>query len=298
MQDFATAREAFYAGNLKNALKLIELEIKGTPRNPDLHQFRSLVLFSMKKYDQAAAAAHVALTAGPGWNWKALNRLFPKTEIYTTLLRDLEQSRNTNKSSPAIRFLLAYHYLMLDHVKSAVRELEIIVELEPRDQLSAKLLQSITGKNVQPMQAVPTSRPVEQPQTTTEYNTSGLGALGNMEIAAEPTTPTEMEEVEEVEETQDAPKVESLIGTFRASPADGVEFKIMLNADQTFKWTFKSKVSTSSFEGTYTIDGNKFTLVRKTDGDKMVGIVAFNDNVFHFKMQDGDPKDPGLNFLR
>lgn len=286
---FAAARKAFYAGDLKAAMKQIELAIKVSPRNPDLHQFRSLVLFSMKEYDQAASAAHVALTAGPGWNWKTLKSLYPKADIYTGLLRELEKVRSTNKKSPAIRFLLAYHYLMLDHVKSAVRELEIVVELEPRDQLSAKLLQNITGKKVQPEQPLQTSPPVPQTRIIPRDNTPRVEAP---EIAVEPTITAE------VKETKVAPKVETPVGTFKASPADGVEFELVLNADKTFKWTFKSKANTSNFAGTYTIEGNKLTLVRRSDGDKMAGTVAFNQNGFNFKMKDGDPKDPGLNFTR
>ena len=118
---FAEAREAFYAGDLKTAMEKIELAIKEMPSNSDLHQFRSLVLFSMKQYGQAAASAHVALTAGPGWNWDTLKSLYPSADIYTARLRALEETRDQNKQDPAIRFLLAYHYLMLNHIESAAK---------------------------------------------------------------------------------------------------------------------------------------------------------------------------------
>ncbi len=283
---FAEAREAFYTGDLKTALDKIELAIKEMPSNPDLHQFRSLVLFSLKEFRQAAAAAHVALTAGPGWSWETLKSLYPTTDLYTAGLRELEQARDQNKQDPAIRFLLAYHYMMLNHAESAAKELTQVVALEPRDELAAKLLKSLTG------QEVSTEQPIEyqQPQAPAETNNAGFGALGNAGGVS----------VEEVQQpkTESAPEQAQFVGEFQASPAEGVEFKLVLNADKTFVWTFKTKEETSSFEGTYTIAGNELTLVRQKDGDKLVGTLTAIDKGFNFKMSDGDPQDPGLDFTK
>ncbi|WP_339910336.1 tetratricopeptide repeat protein [Symmachiella dynata] len=284
---FAEAREAFYAGDLKTAMDKIELAIKEMPSNSDLHQFRSLVLFSMKQYGQAAASAHVALTAGPGWNWDTLKSLYPSADIYTARLRALEEARDQNKQDPAIRFLLAYHYLMLNHIESAAKELTQVVALEPRDELAAKMLGTITGQEVE------TQQPAEQPQTSVETNASGLGALSN----AGNSGPASTEPVQQPQEAK-LPEPAKIVGEFRASPAEGIEFKFVLNADKTFVWTFQSKDETSSFEGTYTVSGNELTLVRKKDGDKLIGIMTPTEKGFDFKIQGGDPQDPGLKFTK
>ena len=92
------------------------------------------------------------------------------------------------------------------------------------------------------------------------------------------------------------PQAEEFVGTFRAIPAEGVEFQLVLNTDKTFVWSFKSKEETSSFEGTYTISGNELTLVRKQDGDKLVGIMTASEKGFNFKMSRRRParSRPGL----
>ncbi len=319
MNLFAEARQAFYAGDVKTALDTIELAIKEMPSNPDLHQFRSLVLFTMKEYEQAASAAHVALTAGPGWNWDTLRSLFPQAEIYSAQLRELEQVRNQNPQVAPLRFLLAYHYLMLNHTDAAAKELKKVIELEPRDQLSATLLQTITGQEVAPQQPVDYAPPVEQPQAikppqTVDPKAGGLGALSNAGVA----TPAETSPVKQVkEETQKeqpepkqtpeqapeeapekAPQQAKLQGDFKAAPAEGVEFQLILNTDTTFKWSFTADGETSTFEGKYTIENNELTLIRKQDGEKLIGIVDLNEKGFSFKMKDGDPQDPGLDFVK
>lgn len=297
MNYFAEARKAFYAGNMKVAMEQIDLAIKAMPKYSDVHQFRSLVLFVTKDYDQAAAAAHVALTAGPGWNWETVKALFPKAELYTSKLRELEEARNQNKQAPALRFLLAYHYLMLDHTEAAIEQLKVVVELEPRDQLSARLLSTISGESNQPTQPV---TPV-QPQQTAQLpqapasNGAGLGALGNSAIVSQPEAPQQVE-VKKVNPVETKTKSEKLVGQFKASPEAGVEFELVLNSDNTFKWTFKTEENTSSFAGTYTITDNELTLVRKSDGEKMSGIVTINKDGFNFKITGSDPQDPGLNF--
>jgi len=290
---FAEAREAFYAGDLKTAMEKIELAIKEMPSNSDLHQFRSLVLFSMKQYGQAAASAHVALTAGPGWNWDTLKSLYPSADIYTARLRALEETRDQNKQDPAIRFLLAYHYLMLNHIESAAKELTQVVALEPRDELAAKMLGTITGQEVETQQPAQYQQPTEQPQTNVETNSSGLGALSNAGNAG----PASTDPVQQPQEAK-LPEQAKIVGEFRASPAEGIEFQFVLNADKTFVWTFQSKDETSSFEGTYTVSGNELTLVRKKDGDKLVGIMTPTEKGFDFKIQGGDPQDPGLKFTK
>ncbi len=144
-ESFEKAREAFYYGNLKEALPLIEQASKEMPGNPNVQQFRSLVLFAMKDYDKAAAAAYTALTIAPGWDWKTLNSLFPSTEIYTKLLRALEADMAKDETKTSRKFLLAYHYLMLGEKKAAGEQLVVVVKTDPRNDVAKQLLKMIGG---------------------------------------------------------------------------------------------------------------------------------------------------------
>jgi hypothetical protein len=140
---FAAAREAFAQGDLDVALKTISLAALQSPQNQDIHQFHSLVLFAKGEYCKSATVAHVVLEAGPGWTWNTLQAFYPSPEIYTEQLRRLEHFANEHTSDANVRFLLGYHYLMLNYTDSAQRQLTQLVDIEPRDRLAASILGGI-----------------------------------------------------------------------------------------------------------------------------------------------------------
>jgi tetratricopeptide (TPR) repeat protein len=137
---FATAREAFAQGNLDAALKAVSVAVLQTPHNPDVHQFHSLVLFAANNYCKSATVAHAVLEEGPGWTWQTLQTFYESSDAYTEQLRRLEHFVSEHPSDPNVRFLLGYHYLMLNHPESAERQLAQVVELEPKDKLVANIL--------------------------------------------------------------------------------------------------------------------------------------------------------------
>jgi hypothetical protein len=63
------------------------------------------------------------------------------------------QSRISNLKSPAaLRFLLAYHCLVLNQREEAVKPLNEVVELNPKDKLSEAMAKAI-GQSLAPTQA-------------------------------------------------------------------------------------------------------------------------------------------------
>src|SRR5205823_8113177 len=77
---FDQAREAFYNGRYEDALKLCDAAAAELPRDAVLYEFRSLVLFALKRYPASAAAIHTVLDVGPGWDWKTLVGLYPNVD--------------------------------------------------------------------------------------------------------------------------------------------------------------------------------------------------------------------------
>ncbi len=84
------------------------------------------------------------LSAGPGWDWTTLTSFYPDVNIYTKQLRALEESTSAHPDSPALRFLLAYHYMICGHDDAAANQLKVAVQLDPKDRLSAQLLEMLT----------------------------------------------------------------------------------------------------------------------------------------------------------
>jgi tetratricopeptide (TPR) repeat protein len=147
---FGQSREAFMTGDYKTALALVDKAIKELPTDATLHEFRALCLFALKDYRQSAATLYAVLAAGPGWDWDTMHALFPDVATYTEQLRTLEAYQRANPKSAEASFVLAYHYLVLGHVDTAIRQLENVVKLLPDSQLSAELLAALKVESSPP----------------------------------------------------------------------------------------------------------------------------------------------------
>jgi TolA-binding protein len=141
---FDSARAAFKQGDFDSALKQVDEAIKELPGDPVLHEFRGLVLFAQGKYQPAAATIYAVLAAGPGWDWETLKALYPNTQTYTDQLYKLEDYVKAHQDAADARFLLSYHYLTLGYTDEAREQLEIVVQQQPGDQLSAQLVKLLT----------------------------------------------------------------------------------------------------------------------------------------------------------
>ena len=80
------------------------------------------------------------LAAGPGWNWATVKALYPDAETYGTQLRALETYAKANPDKSEAPFLLAYHYLVLGENQTAVKQLEVVAKLLPKDELAPQMI--------------------------------------------------------------------------------------------------------------------------------------------------------------
>ncbi len=260
--NFDAAREAFKNGDYAQALQLDEQALKSMPNDATLHEFRALVLFAMKQYDQAAAPLYAVLSVGPGWDWTTLSGLYPSIDVYTAQLRALEQYCNDHPDSASARFVLAYHYLTAGHTDAAAAELKEVLAIQPQDQLSAQLYQMLAGT----------------PDTTPAPST---------DAAPSPAA-----------EAPAAVAEGKLPGTWTASPAQGQTITLTVQPDDHFVWSFDDQGKTQKFEGISTYGDSILTLVQQ-GGATLVGQVAWQTpDRFQFKLMGGGPGDPGLVFSR
>jgi tetratricopeptide (TPR) repeat protein len=143
-EHFDLAREAFKSEQYERALKEVEDAIKVLPKDTTLHEFRALVLFAQGKYKEAASGIYAVLAVGPGWNWETMSGLYANPDTYTKQLRALESYVRQNLSAADGRFLLAYHYLVLNSIPQAVTELKEFEKLVPKDELAPQLVKAFT----------------------------------------------------------------------------------------------------------------------------------------------------------
>jgi hypothetical protein len=246
---FLAARDAFAAGEFARALSLTDLTLQHFPNDPVLHEFRALCLFALGRFDEAAAVLYVVLTAGPGWDWATMVGLYPDVDTYTLQLRALEAAVRGNPNVASKRFVLAYHYLVQDHLEQARRQFEQAAELEPRDQLAAQFARALTA-------------PSEAP--------TGPDRASDTAGAHEPSPPPA-----------------ALLGTWRANPTPDLSLELTLREDGQFTWGVNSGGQVDSITGDADYVDGVLTLMQ-ADAPALVGkVVDLGRDRFGFEMLGG-----------
>jgi tetratricopeptide (TPR) repeat protein len=270
MSTFDQARDAFKQGNYPQALDLTDQALRQVPNDPTLHEFRALVLFALGRFDEAAAALYAVLSVGPGWDWSTLISLYNNPETYTQQLRALEAFTNQNPNSAAARFVLAYHYLSEGHPEAAVDQLKTVVALQPKDQLSAQLLQQLQQSQNNPS---PGQVPAD-------------GAAAPTQAALPPSNPAP---------TGQEGKLE---GTWTAQPSQDTTITVTFPDQGHFNWSVAHKGQDQQFQGESSYVNGILTM-SQDQNNAMVGDVIWKDpNHFQFKVLGGGPSDPGLTFAK
>src|SRR5262249_47373166 len=162
------------------------------------------VLFAQQKYTDAAGVLYAVMSAGPGWDWTTLSSLYANIDTYTSQLRKLEEYVKSNPNSAEGHFVLAYHYITCSHKDAAVAELKEVLRLQPKDQLSAKLVTMMGGSTA---------------------SASGGTPPANASDTSAPNFP-------DVDGTK-------LVGDWTANrTSDNSQFQLKLTSDKKFTWSF------------------------------------------------------------
>jgi tetratricopeptide (TPR) repeat protein len=260
---FLAAREAAVAGDFTRALRLIDLALQPHPNEPVLHEFRALCLFALGRYDEAAAALYVVLTVGPGWDWATMLGLYPDVATYTSQIRALEAAISGNATSAPKRFVLAYHYLVQDHVEPARQQFEELLKLQPRDELAAQFAKALSSSS----------------QATTVAPTDTAPASKTAEVL------------------EASPPPAALLGTWKAKPMPELSIELTLRDDGQFTWAVNAKGRTDSFSGDARYLEGVLTLTQADASDLIGKITNLSDKQFGFELQ-GDRQAATLQFSR
>ena len=173
-------------------------------------------------------------------------------------LRALEGYCSQNPKSAAARFVLAYHYLTEGHADAAVRQLKIVAALQPKDTLSAQLIQQLESG--------------QKPAASTD----AAGAPGSVNA----TPPVQTSSV--------APaggKEGKLEGTWTASPNQDTTITVTFQDEGGFVWKVRRQGKDQQFKGKSSYENGILTLVQDQNNNAMVGNVNWTDEThFNFKV--------------
>jgi tetratricopeptide (TPR) repeat protein len=250
---FLAARDAFRAGELARAVSLNDLTLQHYPNDPVLHEFRALCLFALGRFDDAAAALYIVLTAGPGWDWPTMVGLYSDVDTYTRQIRALEAAIKRNTSIASNRFVLAYHYMVQEHLEQARQQFEHVAKLEPRDKLAAQFAKALTAPSEAPTAAA----------------TGPAGAS------------------DKAETHEPSPPPATLLGTWKAKPMPDLSIELTLRDDGQFTWDVNSRGQADSITGDAGYVDGVLTLTQ-ADAPALVGkVVNLGEKQFGFELLGG-----------
>lgn len=258
MSDFDSARAAFYKGDYAGALASTDKALAALPSDPIIHEFRSLVLFALGKYPEAAAGLYSVLSVGPGWDWTTLVSLYPNVDTYTKQLRALEAYVKANPDAADARFVLAYHYMTGGNKDAAAAQYKKHYERTPQDTVIKELL-LLTG---------------------------GSEAIGAPTTPDAPMTPAVKINPAEV------------VGKWSAANQSGAKFVLDLGQDGSFTWTYSQNGKSQAVKGVYALDGNVLAMEPETGGTMVAEITQPQGGSFNFAVLGAPPGDPGLKFAK
>ncbi len=135
-QRFAAEGELdFKTGDYEGAVHSWRHAIVDDPDNGTLVMMMAQALFATGKFDEAAGAVQQGMAMLPPDQWGVVvgnyAELYSNIGDYTTQLRALEKAVKDKPDSPALRFLVGYHYGYLGYPEDALRQLTKAKELAP-----------------------------------------------------------------------------------------------------------------------------------------------------------------------
>jgi len=281
------ARVAFARGEYNEALRLVSYAAEQMPNDPDVHQLRSIILFAMGDFKESAAAANAALSVGQGWSWDAIRSLYGENGAYSAQYRGLEEFVAENPNLPEGRFLLGYHYMMLNFKDAARRELGQAVRLQPKDQVSSTMLKSLSPQ--EPARPYQPSVPIVPPVPQTDVTIPPQVGQNTLETA-----PKKQESSPQVTVQRG-----KLLGNWTASPDAKTKISLGIKDDGSFEWKVKADKQNTELKGTFELDGDNLILKRGTDSQKLEGKVkSATEKAFVFTLIVNGKEAMTFNFVR
>ena len=263
---YNSAADAFKAGDYNGALKGVETALSKLPGDTTLHQFRGLCLFALGKYPEAAGTLYAVLSVEPGWDWTSLSSYYPGVSVYTEHLRKLEAYVKANPKATDGHFVLGYHYLCAGHSEAALKQLKIVTEQQPQDQVAAALVR---------MLAPPAEASTDPAAPRTAPTPEGTATPAP---AANPPA--------------------SLVGTWKAPGQGGGEIALDMKDDGTFEWKFSKDGKDNAFGGKYEINQDMLVMENSQGQTMIARVTDQGGSKFKFEVAGGPPNDPGLVFAK
>jgi tetratricopeptide (TPR) repeat protein len=264
---------SFRDGNYHAALSSFTEALKDRPRDPVVHEVRSLTQFALGDFQSAAAGLNSLLASAPGMDWTTMSGLYGNPDDYTRHLRRLEEFASANPDDAAAHFVLAYHYLVLGSKDAAIDALKTVVELQPRDVTAQRMLEALSPSQPSESRKLPT----ESERDTSEKDTTAAPAEAAAEAESQQT---------------------DLVGIWKAE-AGGAEISLTISEASEFSWKAMAPGQPATeLSGTLVASENGIQLVSPVQGTLAGSVTSGGPNSWTFRIDGSPASDPGLVFAR
>ena len=267
--DVALAK--FKQGDYPGAIVSIDQAVKSSPNDTVLHEVRALGLFALGRYADAAAALNAVLAVAPGMDWTTMSGLYGSVDTYTGQLRKLEEYCRTNPTNAAGHFVLAYHYLVGGHTDLAAEALKVVVEKQPGDVVSKRLLESLLP-----------------PEETTRPEETRSPEKPGAEQRPAPSKPAGEPQVAE-QPAESTPPETDLVGSWKATEG-GNSVVLTIGEDSKFTWKAQPEGQPAvELSGTIATAPDAIALETEKQGTMVGRVTSQGADGFDF-LVDGAPK--------
>lgn len=265
----------FEAGQYVSALTDFNKSIKELKGDPVVHEVRSLTLFAIGDYTQAAAGLNSLLSSAPGMDWTTMSGLYGDPEDYTTQLRKLEQFCKQNPTDAGAHFVLAYHCLVTGEKDAAINALQVVVKNQPKDVTASRMLEAMVPSEKSIAAATPSPAPATPSPVTATPSPAPATAPAGTE---EPQT--------------------DLVGSWKALASD-TNIELSITEESQFLWKAVGKDQPSvQLDGKLIVGSDGISLETKNQGAIGGTVVSKGADNWVFMMTGAPASDPGLSFMR
>ncbi|OHB80678.1 MAG: hypothetical protein A2W31_12785, partial [Planctomycetes bacterium RBG_16_64_10] len=165
-QFVAQAEAAFRAGRYEHAVTDIQHALVELPNDGHLSLLLSQALFAVGDFQGAITAAYRGMALLDTNQWGSIVENYAQyygNDDYVAQMRRLDRYIDENPKAAYAYALRGYHFGYLGHEKQARADLGKAIELEPRDQFAATLLEQFGGPEHRP---TPPPGPADSDQAT------------------------------------------------------------------------------------------------------------------------------------
>jgi hypothetical protein len=210
-------------------------------------------------------------------DWTSMSTLWGSTDDYTAKLRSLETHVKSNPTDASAMFVLAYHYLVIGQTDSAIKALEHVVKLQPKDATAQRMLTSLKPPETtaaSPAATATTAPPTPAPPTPAP-------AATDTAKPAEPAGPST-----------------DLVGTWTATGGD-TAITLSIDDQSQYVWqaTPKGKPPVE-IKGNLIASSDAVVLENQEHGSMVGKVTSGGPDKFTFNLRGMPPSDPGLAFTR